>query len=471
MPFTPLTPSPLGDKTQPEKPGYFERVKGRLVERGEAVAEDIVRPDISRTAGASPLEVTKQIGEAGLRTAGQFAGAVFDPLMEAPGVKEATEFVGEKLAGTETMKKYAGWAQKHPDAAKDIEAVLDIAGLFGLGKGAKVGAEAVEAGAKATREAAVVGAEKAVKVGIELVEQGKKIIEPPKPSALQAAGQVLQGKTKDIKAGVRALKELDTAGVKTFDDLAQKAGTRIEELAAGVDEALDNTVGVKLKDLVLTGKTTAGKAVSVDYVSRALNQLKEMYGKIGDAVRMENIDEVLAKAKTGGLTRKEVNDIARTYGQEFGQKAFGKTGEALTSVSAQAYEHTRRALKAVARKGIKGEAAKAMDEAMSDLYRLKDLVRKNAEAANKLAQKIQERGLLEKVGYKASKYLDVLTGGGIRGVVGGLLPRGVGYKVMNALDLQAVLERNLKIVQDALKAGDEELIKLLRKEITEGSRP
>jgi hypothetical protein len=32
------------------------------------------------------------------------------------------------------------------------------------------------------------------------------------------------------------------------------------------------------------------------------------------------------RGRTNGLTRKEVNDISRVYGEEFGSKAFGKTG-------------------------------------------------------------------------------------------------------------------------------------------------
>ena len=151
------------------------------------------------------------------------------------------------------------------------------------------------------------------------------------------------------------------------------------------------------------------------------------------------------------------------------EKAFGKTGEALTSVNAQRFENTRKALKEVARKGMEGKKAKALDESITDIYRVQDLVKKNAEAVNKLNQKIQERGLLERVGYYASKTLDMATGGSLRGVFGGLLPRGVGYKVMNALDLEKALQRNLEIIQRAIKAGDPEIIKLLRKVKEAGS--
>ncbi|MEI6288343.1 MAG: hypothetical protein WCJ54_06595 [Actinomycetota bacterium] len=59
---------------------------------------------------------------------------------------------------------------------------------------------------------------------------------------------------------------------------------------------------------------------------------------------------------------------------------------------------------------------------------------------------------------------DILTGGTIRGLVGGLLPRGAGYKVMNALDIEKNLSRNLKIIQEAIASGsDKEIINILKK--------
>ena len=175
------------------------------------------------------------------------------------------------------------------------------------------------------------------------------------------------------------------------------------------------------------------------------------------------MDDILTKAKTQGLTRLEVNNLSRQYGIEFGEKAFSKIGEPRTSVNAVKFENTRSALKTIARQGLSGKIAQEMDKSISSLYRVKDLVRKNTEAVNKLQQRIQERGLVEKFGYKAAKTLDVLTGGGIRGIVGGLLPRGVGYKVMNALDLEQVLQRNLDIIQKALKAGDKELLEIIKR--------
>lgn len=226
-----------------------------------------------------------------------------------------------------------------------------------------------------------------------------------------------------------------------------------------------DTTRYSLDSLKTIKKTKAGQDVAVDFVTDALTQLDELYTTIGDAVKATDIRDLLNQAKQFGLTRQEVNDIARIYGQEFGQKAFSKTGDALTSVNAQRFENVRKGLKDVARQGIGGDTAKAADKTMSQLYNTQRLIQKNIEAVNKLRQKIQDRGLLEKLGHTATKSLDMLSGGTIRGLVGGLLPRGAGYKVMNALDLEERLIKNLDIIQKATQGKTVKEIESLLKEI------
>lgn len=450
-----------------KQPGYFQRVGQTLKEtftglktgletQAETIAREGLEEDPSRIKQAIAL------GRGALRTTGAAARTAFTPLTEAPGIKQGLEFVGKKLAETTPIQKYAEWSQRHPEAAKDIEDIIDITALFG-GKAVKEPIEAgIKVGAKATKETIETGVKTGVQTGKQLIGKGKEVLKPPAPIPQKAMGQVLQGQAKDIKAGFKALKEIDTAGVKTYSELSSRINNSIIDLSAKVDEVLDNTISIPLNKLKLTGKTAAGQKISVDYVSRAIDHLKELYKSTGDDIAYQNIDDILTKSNTEGLTRLEVNNLSKQYGIEFGEKAFSKMGEPLTSVNAIKFENTRKMLKEVARKGIKGKQAEAIDKSISSLYRVKDLVKKNVEAVNKLQQKIQERGLLEKVGYYTAKYTDILTGGTLRGIMGGLLPRGVGYKVMNALDLEQVLQRNLDIITKALKSGDKEIIDLLK---------
>jgi hypothetical protein len=55
------------------------------------------------------------------------------------------------------------------------------------------------------------------------------------------------------------------------------------------------------------------------------------------------------------------------------------------------------------------------------------------------------------------------TFGMAKGAVLKLLPRGMGYKIKNALDLEESLNRNLKIVNKALAAkSDDELVNTIQ---------
>lgn len=297
-----------------------------------------------------------------------------------------------------------------------------------------------------------------------LLIRARNMAEPVKTPE-QALGQISQGKVGDITPVRNALESIDTSGVNTFQDLQTRIKSNIPEFARQVDAELAKDTGIyKPNDLAVRGQTAGGKVVSTDHITKALTDLKELYTKIGDKVSAGNISETLAKAKKIGLTRKEVNDISRTYGQEFSEKAFSKvTGEPLTSVNAQAFENTRAGLKTTARQGLGGAEAKAIDAKLSDLYDTQKLIDRNVEAVNKLKQRINERGLIEKAGYLLAKYGDLLTGGSIRGFVGGLLPRGAGYKVMNALDVESALRKNLDIVERAFKAKtDGEMLKILQ---------
>jgi len=432
---------------QKKKGGYLERVGQGIKETATNLGEDLQYQ--AEMASKAPTLGGKALalGRGGLRTTGAVAEAALTPLNEAPGIKQATEFIGGKLAQTTPIQKFQEWSQKHPEAAKDIENVLDITALFGTVQAGKQLAQGAQKAGQATMQSAKSG----LQSGKELINKGKTALQPPLPTPKKAMGEILQGKSKDIKTGFNALKNVDTTGVKTYPELLSKVEGSIKNLATKVDDTLDDTTQLGLDKLKLSGKTKAGEAVSVDYVSRALKDLKELYTSVGDDIATKNIDDLAKQIQTTGMTRKAVNDLAKTYGQEFKEKAFSKTGDALTSVNAVKLENTREALKMIARQGPGGKVAKSFDKSMSSLYRVRDLVRKNVEAVNKLNQKIQERGLLEKFGHAVTKYGDIATGGTIRGLVGGLLPRGVGNKVMNALDLEQMLQRNLKIIEQRLK--------------------
>ena len=449
-----------------ERPSYLQRVKEGVSSTLKGLGSDLVQQADVASSKQSLGDKVKAVARGGLRTVGATARAALTPVMEAPGIKQATEFVGNKIASTGVGKKIGELAQKNPELAKDVQDVVDVAGLFGgkavtkpIKKSVSNATKSVRTSVKNISPTRIVGEVENV------VKNSRKIIDPPPPKPAEAMGQILQGKSGDVSEGFKALRKVDTTGVKTYNDLFSKVGDSIKDLSRQVDATLDNTTPIRLKDLKVTAKTQGGQKVSVDYVTRAVSNLKELYTSIGDDVVAKEMDELVNKAKTIGLTRQEVNNLSRRYGIEFSEKAFNKEGNPLTSVSAQRFENTRKALKKIARDGMGGTKAADLDDSISSLYRVEGLVKKNVEAVNRLNQKIQERGLLEKVGYQAAKVADVMTGGSLRGIIGGLLPRGVGYKVMNAIDLEKALQRNLEIITKALNDG--EYMKKLLKKVSE----
>lgn len=393
-----------------------------------------------------------------LSTIGQGAGFVGDVAGEAimsvgkallpKRAEEAVASGASAIFGSKPVQEVATQYQqlkaKYPEAIENLESIVNIGSLIPIGAGGTMAGRTATKVADTAIDTAVSGVTKSVD---EIARIAKPVVTEEK-----ALGQILQGKTGVQKQGLEAIKSVDTTKVKTFKDLENAFTQKVSELAKVVDEdlALDNTL-TKLDDIALVRKTAQGD-IPVNYVRDALTQLDELYKVSGDVVEQANIRALINKANTEGLSRLEVNNIARNYGQEFGTKAFSKMGDPLTSVNARMYENTRKGLKDTARQAITGDSAKKADEAMSRILNTQILIRKNVEAVNKHKNRIEERKLLEKVGHGLSKYADILTGGTIRGLVGGLLPRGAGYKTLNALDLEELLQRNLKIINEAGKA-------------------
>ncbi len=461
-------------KPQPKpEPTMFESIKTKLSDIGGRQTETI--QNAARLYKEGKQGILSTVGQ----TLGASIGAAGEsfalPINEA--VSRAISFVGEyapeniKKAATDLVQKGIELNKTNIDAYNalpeeqkaNIKGVTDLlGGVLNLSVGAgavKPIGGAVEATIKTVPKAA----ETASGIAKTGLEAGKKLVVPTK-TVEQAVGQIAQGGTAALKPVETALKVVDTKGVKTFSDLLGKVDETIPSIAKQVDDELLKDTGIyTLGELATQQTTKAGNTISTNFVEKGLNQLSELYTAIGDDVAKANIDEILTRANTTGLTRKEINDISRIYGQEFGSKAFSKLGDPLTSVNAQNFQNVRSGLKNVARQGLGGEEAKALDSVLSSLYDTKTLVSRNVEAVNKMRQRINERGLLEKAGNILAKTIDTLSGGTLRGFVGGLLPRGAGYKVMNALDIEDALRGNLDIIEKALKQkSDDAFLKVLK---------
>jgi hypothetical protein len=297
----------------------------------------------------------------------------------------------------------------------------------------------------------------------------KSIIEKNKITDTEAVGKILQGKRRDVRAGIDTLQAIDATGIETYKDLSQVLSERIKDLSRTVDERLSKNPTTKTTENLTTNTKVGNQSVSFNYIEAALDHLHELYQKTvapGDAARIE---QLVKKGNETGFSAKEVNDIAREYNTTFREKAFNsQTGEALTSVNAQAYENVRKGIKNVARDMMPDAGTKEIDKQITDTYNTKRLVDRMNERVNALEQRITKRGLIERIGRGLANIVDIATFGGIKAFTTRLfLQSNVGLKTMNSIDLQNALQKNLKIIQDAMGQSDTTLVNTIVKRAKE----
>lgn len=264
-------------------------------------------------------------------------------------------------------------------------------------------------------------------------------------------GTITQGLQDDAPAAKNALASVDASKIKTYPDLANALNSNVKTASEAQDAFLAKTPNPTTLDKLTTTTKVGDQPITHNFVQDALSNLKELYAKTNDPVNAAKTAQLETKAQTVGLAPREVNDLARTYNDEFGSKAFSKTGDPLTSVTAQALENTRTGVKTTAA-NLSGDAAtfKANDKIISDNIHTRELVSKVAEAVYKLQKTTIQRGWGETIGRYAGKILDMASGHVLKGAFESFIPRGQGFKIMNALDLQKSLSGNLSTLQKIL---------------------
>src|SRR3990167_8257193 len=124
-----------------ETPGYFIRVAAGYKKAAENVMSGIQEGATTIESGqkrGGVLGALEQVGGAlrgGLRTVGGVVESTFNPIVEAPGIKQGLEAIGtgiSKIPGIDVIvKKAMELSKKYPSAAKDLQNIIDIATLTG----------------------------------------------------------------------------------------------------------------------------------------------------------------------------------------------------------------------------------------------------------------------------------------------------------------------------------------------------
>ncbi len=456
------------------KPGFLEtpafsmeELKPEIKTVGKEVA-NIGKSFLSNVVGLikgivmSPktsVETARQIGEsiAGAEQEGVKFGDVLKELIPSAGKVLAPEFITKGIESGKEGEIKEGIYQGAKSLAEDPFQLLPYGLML---KGAMDKGKPVES-AKLAPEIAQKGLKEATKVDKGMIAQNEIV------------GKILQGKKTDIEAGTRALKEIDTTGVKDYSELGGRLKNQITNLAQKVDEKFDTDPTPQPLNELTIKSNVGGKIITTNYVKSALDGLKEAYEKSSDPANAERINQIIQKAETQGLSAKEVNYIAREFGTEFKGKAFNpKTGDALTSVNANAYENIRTGVKNTARQLMPDEATKALDKTITDLYNTERLVNKMTEAVNKTEQRVQKRNLGERVGGAIGQGFSLITANFFKGFLQKvLIERNLGNKSLNNLDLQEMLSKNLKALDKINGAKTEfEFIKLLNEYIKQATK-
>lgn len=349
--------------------------------------------------------------------------------------------------------------------------------LYGTGKAIDVTKEGLEQGFKAGMQG-VEASTPIIKEGLETVGEavikGQNVIEATakktgelvdvvadsriaktQARADEAVGRILQGDKASKEAGMRTLREIDSEGIKTYDDLVARIDENIKANTERVDNQLEKD-STEYSAFKLARKNevegpTGKQTVYDNAVINALDDLEKYYGSINDTKNSTVIKQYRTKLETKGLTIKEVNEIARKHGADL--NAWNANNELSTGLTKQKAENTRSALKDTVRQFESGKATEAIDRQTADMIKTRDQLKEMAEKVNVAEQKARTYGIGTKLWRGAFETADLVTFGGVRGLLGKMNLK-AGAKNYDVLELQKNLPKELKAIEKLNNAKD-----------------
>lgn len=421
--------------------------EGRDSSRLEAALDMLVKsaPKIEDFTGDVINKTTEQVlGEAGGTVLEALSGGALSTAKKTVTSKILT--TGEKVkeaAKVGAAYGAAGGATGAMQENKDLGGVITGTAI-GAGTGAALGGGLGYGGAKLGQAIDRFGNRVAIKAE-ENAGRAKKL-----------TGEILQGDPEDIERGQRVLSTLDPKTVKTYEQGHQALDDKVK-LLSETHDALLATNPNKTKLNYLNAKLDVGngtKQIKHNYVKDAFAELENFYNKVNDQVGAAELKALKAKASKEGMTVEEINNLAKLHGQKL--NAYNASGELASGLSKQGAENTRAGLKKTVREYFGSEKSQAIDKEISDTIRVRDLFKDMTDNVNKLKQKIKERSLGAKAGYLVGKIINTIGLGSPKGIVESLIPRGQGFKTMNALDLEKALQKNIKVLQKITNSSTSE---------------
>lgn len=210
---------------------YGQRVAQQYSDIGNEIKESVLK-NVENIKQGKPAGLLRT----GLRTVGGVARAAFTPILEAPGVKQATEAIASgvsKIPGVQKVaQKGIELANKNPEIAKDIGNIVDILTLGGGSVVAKEG-KAIASDVALRTSILLKPSEEAVQQ--KVISLFEKSIKPTSKKTLSAQerynGDILNA-LKTVKTNVDQLNIEDDVG----EIIVGRTPQTINELAQGIDQ-------------------------------------------------------------------------------------------------------------------------------------------------------------------------------------------------------------------------------------------
>ncbi len=474
-------------KTAPEKKGdgifatlVKDPIETLLVKPADRFAETLGRTGLFGKDAKEGYEMMADKGE-GRRIFGMDIEA-----QQALGDGGAKQIGGEALKSLSYL--YAGGAA--PGAVRSTLAGKAAQGAARLGKEGLISGGAYGAGEEMTQKdstfedvlkSGAVGAGLGLAGGAALGAAAPVVAKAISPAeralkrsqeAKNALRRILGGKQtiKDAEIAERAFKEIDTEGITTNADLAKRLDDKIAEISTSLDEALETDPTLRPMERLNHTIDVNGQKVTKNYVNEALDQLENEYVKTNNAEGAALVQQIRDKANSTGLTTKEINDVARMHGKDL--NAYNLNGQLSSGLAKQTAENTRAGLKKTARSLFGNKISGEADRSISDLMRVKKLITDRAEAVNKLKSSIVDPSMLQRLGGLLEKVLNISTLGSSRALVSAALRAGGKQEVkLSAVQLEKMLAKDLKLIQEAIESGasEETIIKKLNQFVKNNS--
>lgn len=280
---------------------------------------------------------------------------------------------------------------------------------------------------------------------------------------------VTQGDDDAVKAYSSAARQVDLTHAKTFQEATDMLNQGIRDIKQASNAALDtNPYDKPVSELSLKTKV-GGQELSHNYVEDSLSQLRRHYESVNDQKGLAEIDQLIQKGAKSGLSVREIDELAVRHGRDL--SGFNANGELSSGLSKQAAENTRKGLKATARAEFGNKVYNEADSAITDLIRTRDLFEEMAVKVQKAQNRVKEMGLKDRVGSLLEKAVNLSTLGTSRSFMSAFARElgTPGARTANALDLQKVMQKNIKRIDDIFQKGDqpEKTLTKLRKYLME----